>query len=125
MGNIIGLSGVIIATAISRLLTTFWYEGKVLYKKFKVSVKEYYIQQLKAFIVLIITDVIAYNICALINKLLENHFILFGLNVMIATIVSIIIIFITYSKSEEYIYLIKKLKQFRRNKMGIKENKNE
>ena len=48
-GKMIGISGVIVATAVSRLVTSFWYEGKVVFDKFEKPVRSYYLQQLKDF----------------------------------------------------------------------------
>ncbi len=47
LGRLIGMSGVILATAVSRLLTSFWYEGQVVFKKFNKPVKIYYFKQAK------------------------------------------------------------------------------
>ena len=57
LGNCLGLSGIVFATALSRIVTTVWYEPKVLYKKsFPLyKVKDYFILQLK----LLIQDVFA------------------------------------------------------------------
>ena len=45
LGYAIGVAGVIVATAVSRLLTSFWYEGKVVFNKLEKSAKEYYLIQ--------------------------------------------------------------------------------
>ena len=42
-----GLAGIIIATAISRLLTSFWYEAKVVFEKLERPVSEYFKIQAK------------------------------------------------------------------------------
>lgn len=50
LGKIIGLPGIIVATSIARLLTLFWYEPKLIYKKiFKVSFTRYWIKWCKYF----------------------------------------------------------------------------
>ena len=48
LGYIMGVAGVIVATAVSRLLTSFWYEGKVVFNKLEKSAKEYYRIQLRS-----------------------------------------------------------------------------
>ena len=67
LGMWIGLPGVIVATAISRLLTSFWYEGKVLFKKLNKSVIIYYAQQLKDFLICVVSVVICVSMSDLIN----------------------------------------------------------
>ena len=48
LGKLIGLAGIIFATSISRLLTYFWYEPRLLFGKyFGRSSKEYFIEILK------------------------------------------------------------------------------
>lgn len=66
-GMWIGLPGVIVATAISRLFTSFWYEGKVLFKKLDKSVIIYYAQQLKDFLICVVSVVICVSMSDLIN----------------------------------------------------------
>ena len=54
LGNIMGMSGILFASAISRLSTYFWYEPKLLFKNyFEESVKEYYISIVKNVILVI------------------------------------------------------------------------
>ena len=51
LGYAIGVAGVIVATAVSRLLTSFWYEGKVVLNKLEKSAKEYYLIQLRSVLI--------------------------------------------------------------------------
>lgn len=54
LGKVIGVAGVIVATALSRLLTSFWYEGKVVLEKMEKKASYYYMTQLKDFITMVI-----------------------------------------------------------------------
>lgn len=51
LGYAIGIAGVIVATAVSRLLTSFWYEGKVVFNKLEKRAKEYYLIQLRSVLI--------------------------------------------------------------------------
>lgn len=51
LGMHFGLSGIILSTTISRLVTIAWYEPYLLYKQFDQTVLKYYVQQLKYCIV--------------------------------------------------------------------------
>ena len=63
LGNIYGLSGIIIASAISRLVTYVWYEPVVLYKEyFGVGVHKFFLKQGYNILVVII-------ICFVVNVL--------------------------------------------------------
>lgn len=54
LGKVFGVAGVIVATGVSRVFTSFWYEGKVVFKRLKKNVKEYYLIQLKDLMVALI-----------------------------------------------------------------------
>ena len=62
-GKIWGVSGIIFATTFSKFLTTYWYEPIILYKKFDVAVRHYYITQIKYIIITSISLFVSYYIC--------------------------------------------------------------
>lgn len=69
----IGISGIIIATAMARILTTVWYEPIILYcKKFKKPVKEYYWLQGKYFFQSVLCAVCVYYILRDIESSLKG-----------------------------------------------------
>lgn len=63
LGKWIGITGVALATGASRLLTSFWYEGKCVYLKMGHRLGEYLCRQTYFFLVLIATGGISYCIC--------------------------------------------------------------
>lgn len=67
LGMVWGIAGVIAATAISRLLTSFWYEAKVVYHKFHKNVREYFGLQLKSFLLFIGAAGISFAACLMIQ----------------------------------------------------------
>lgn len=69
LGYVWGAAGVIVATAISRLLTSFWYEGKIVFNILGKREKEYYFIQLRN--VLVAAVIIGCSVGI-------NHFILTG-----------------------------------------------
>lgn len=107
LGKWIGVPGVIVATALSRLLTSFWYEGKVVFERFGKSVSIYYKQQLKDFL-----------ICAAVVSLslLLCRFITFGgvrgliVKLLIAVTVTLIIELTIYYRSPEFKLMTQKIK---------------
>ena len=63
LGQIIGLFGIVIATALSRLLTNFWYEPYMIQKiYFNVSSKKYFINNVINILVTIISSLIIYTL---------------------------------------------------------------
>ena len=105
-GHIIGISGVIIATAISRLVTSFWYEGRVVFKKLNKRVETYYLIQLKYLLIAIVSIII--------SVLINTRFFTEGLSGMFAKVcicmmVTIIMEFLFNRKTVEFQYTLKKL----------------
>ena len=98
-GKIMGVSGIIVATAISRLLTSFWFEGKIVFKQLKKPVNIYFKQQAKDLIVTLFSLISAFSVCALIN--------LDGLSgiiyrIFLCTIVWLLFELFFYGKTEEF-----------------------
>ena len=88
LGRMIGLAGILMATFISRILTSYWYQPYMLYKNiFKMSSKEYFLKQVKYNAVLIITYIIVNIILSYIPQLSIPMFILKGILVFIITVI--------------------------------------
>ena len=104
LGKIIGLAGIIIATAISRLLTSFWYEGKVVFQKLNKPVSEYYLRQLKDFLVCSFCVLVSLFI---INRLKMSGIIAIVCKLMIAVAVSGLIEFIVNYRTNEFKRIVK------------------
>lgn len=106
LGYIMGVSGVIVATAVSRLLTSFWYEGKVVFNKLGKSAKEYYALQLRR--VLISAIIIGSSVG--INKLIELTSI--GgmvVKVCVCTIITVTVEVLCNRKTMEFKMLVEKV----------------
>ena len=106
LGKIIGLAGILMATSISRLLTTYWFQPYMLYKKiFKTSSKGYFIKQIKYIVIVIVTAIIVHLILSFIPQVSIIMFIIKG---CISVIISMIIFFIFIRKDEETIEIKQK-----------------
>ena len=111
LGKKLGVSGIIIATAISRLLTSFWYEAKIVYDKLKEPVIEYYLIQIKELIVTIIITVV----CVFATK----KIIIDGIaGILMKLSVCIVICcfgeYVIHRKNSECRFLINKIKHLRK-----------
>lgn len=113
-GKIVGVAGVALATGFSRLVTVFWYEGKVVFKKMKVDIKEYLQQQIQG----IVTTVFIVGICLCICNSIT---VIQGLSAIIVKGVIVVVLWfvsnwIVYKNSEEWKWGIdmvyKKFKKF-------------
>ncbi len=106
LGKWIGVPGVIVATALSRILTSFWYEGKVVFERFGKDVSIYYMQQLKDFLICVAVVSISLVLC---------RFIAFGgvagliIKLLIASTVTVIIELAIYFRSPEFKLMLQKV----------------
>lgn len=106
LGKMIGVSGVIVATAISRLLTTFWYEGRVVFTKFRQSVWIYIFLQIKNFLICGISVVVTYLIC---SRLPIQGVTAIATKLLLAALISCIIVICAYSWTSEFKTMRKKI----------------
>lgn len=102
LGKIIGLSGILLATSISRILTTYWYQPYMLYKKiFKKSSKKHFIRQFKYIITLIITFIVVHMVLMLLPQISIPMFILKGIISVCITSVILIVVVIKDDETKE------------------------
>ena len=109
LGKVTGMFGILLATAISRLLTTFWYQPYILYKKiFKTKIWMYYLKQFRNIAIIILIYVI---IEPIMNLFTEISIINFVIKMIISFIISSIIIFITTLKDESTSRILDRTRQ--------------
>lgn len=109
LGQWLGTFGILLATTISLLVTSFWFEPTILFKTvFQRSQIEYWLKQIKYFLLTIFSLLICYNIFSLMSNSL--------ISVLVEIIVVIIItvsLFVTVNihqpEVKEMIMLIKQL----------------
>lgn len=102
-GHFFGLFGILFATAISRIFTTFWFYPLMLYKKiFKRSAIEYFVYQLKYFLLVVFAFIVSYLFTRGISDINIWNFILKGI---ILTIVTNFLFFICLCKTDEWKYI--------------------
>lgn len=116
LGLFMGITGIIFASAISRIATYVWYEPKVLFKEyFGMSPKYYFIDTIKntIFIGIITTVIYMFNIFVKWNAYSWDKLFIK------ATVVAIICIgasFVVYSKSQGVKMIVSKIKQIKSSK---------
>ena len=95
-----GLIGIFLGTIISTLTTSLWIEPYVLYKNyFKISLKDYFVRLFKYLGVTIISYLIVYILCNLINISAIVDLIL---KLIICIVVPIILYVICFRKTNEF-----------------------
>lgn len=94
LGREFGTAGILIATPISKFMTQFWYEPRILYKKvFNRPYRFFWIQQIKFVVITIVCIVINQTICCLlpgtISGILARAFISLAVTVSVLVFTNI------------------------------------
>ncbi len=104
LGQFYGLIGIVGATVIARLMYAWWREPQILFGcYFKSSPKSYYISYIKRIVLCTIMIVVISLVCNLVN--ISNIYINFIVKGIICCILSAVIFYIIYCKSEAMRYL--------------------
>ena len=100
LGKVIGLSGIIFATSISKISTYFWFEPNILFKNFfKKKPIYYYIEYIKNTVLIFICIGLCYIPVHFITKISIIHWIL---KALICIIIVNLIYFIRYYSTKEF-----------------------
>lgn len=106
LGRQIGIAGVALATGLSRLFTSFWYEGKYVYLKMGHRLGEYLRRQAGFFLVLIITGAISYYICSRLSMTGISAVLIKGL---VSLFIAIAALAVTGSRTEEWEWMVQRI----------------
>lgn len=108
LGKAIGLFGILLSTAIARLVTNTWYDPYIVYKVgFEKSFGKYVIKYIKYIITLFIAGIPAYLLCSLVKF---SPFINVLLKMTICTVVPNIIIIALFYNTKEMKYILRLIK---------------
>lgn len=108
LGKTMGLIGILLATSISRLVTSVPYEPYVLYKfYFNESVTSYFFEQIKYLIILFITGIVCYFATAYI---VVNSLFSFILKGCIVFILTNIFFYIAFHNNPAFLDVVSKIK---------------
>lgn len=103
LGKLIGLAGILLATSLSKLLTCFWYEPKLLYNDyFKKPCGLYFIEMLKGTVVIAISVALAWIATM---WLIPASWIELMIKGVIVAFVSVIMIVVFYHKTEGFLMI--------------------
>ena len=104
LGNIWGLFGVYLATAISRLLTNVWYEPYAVFKYgLKMQVRNYYLKYIEFLLILILTGGVCYWLCTIVNFTSVMNVLI---KIVICTIIPNVFFLLCFFRRKECKYLL-------------------
>lgn len=110
LGKWIGLAGIIVASAIARLSTYFWYEPKLLFQEyFESSSKKYYVDLLKH--VLVITVMIV-GLSFLVSHISVRSWAMLFTEIILVGGISTVVFLVAYHRTPGYQTIVEKVKQF-------------
>lgn len=108
MGKLMGVSGVLFASAIARLTTYFWYEPNLLFKGyFDEKVRKYYIPLAKN-VIFTITLIIVFVILS--RYFIINSWFELIIKAVIVAFVTLIAVIVVYSRTEGYKMVMNRIK---------------
>lgn len=103
LGKWMGLGGIIIATALAKLLTIFWYEPRVLFREvFKCGQIKYWIYIFKQ----LLLSAVCVSIVFFLTKMLPGSLLFMLLKILISGIVTGVIFVIGNLKTVELKYIL-------------------
>lgn len=108
LGNVIGIAGIFVATAIARLLTTTWIDPYLIHKyEFKTPLRKFFKKYLKYCIVFVLGYLICYSITIQLKTIGILDLIV---KAIIVVIVPNVLTIAVFHKTEEYIGIVERIK---------------
>lgn len=100
LGKFLGISGILFATSISKLLTYFWYEPRILYREFfEKKVSQYYLSFLGNAALMLFSGGICYFILRLFQK---TDILTWLVKAIICFAVVNVVYYLRYRKTEDF-----------------------
>lgn len=110
MAKVFGVAGVLFASAIARLLTYFWYEPVLLFRKyFSASSLSYFASILKN---ILVTILVIYANKLLFNRIIVNGWIMLFVKALCIGFVSLMITLLFYARTEGVKIIFDKVMKF-------------
>lgn len=101
-GKLYGLVGILGATAISKIFTTFWYESRLVFKR--IFKKNSFIYYKDSLIIVLIIGIISLIDYILNINFINNYLMNFFIKEFIYCIIYILVIIFLYRKNENYLF---------------------
>lgn len=118
LGKIYGVTGILFATFLARLVTNIWYDPYSIFKYgFDEKVKSYFIRYGIMFLVVTITYTLTYLCCLPIQNVVDNMYVVLIYKLLVCIFIPNIIFVIVYRKNKDFVYL--KTKGMQMIKCGI------
>lgn len=109
LAKIIGISGILFASALAQLLTYFWYEPRLLFQQyFEEGTSEYFLSIFKN---LLTTFFLIAVLLLILQNFTIDTWVSFFIKAFFVAIISVIFIILTHHQRNEFKQLVKRLKK--------------
>ena len=109
LGKIMGLAGILLASALSRLSTYIWYEPQILFKEyFEVGAQNYYLSIVKNFVLIVVVFVVG---SAMANKIIVDSIWRWIVKALIVGTFCVTFAMLAYWSSDGVVYIRKRIKE--------------
>lgn len=109
LGKIMGLAGILLASALSRLSTYIWYEPRILFKEyFEVGPQNYYLSIVKNFALIVVVFIISSVIA---NKIIADSIWTWIVKALIVGIFCVTFAMFVYWNSDGIVYIRRRIKE--------------
>lgn len=121
--NIVGIKGVLISTIFSLLVVGYpWLIFNINHNLFYINIKQYLLRLLEYMIIICLCSVCTYQICKVING--QNLLLICFIRMVICCLVSNVLFYIFFRKTNENIYLMSIYKRILKKCVGLLNDKN-
>lgn len=110
LANIMGITGVLFASAVARLLTYFWYEPVLLFKKYFGESSLVYFRHIV--VNMFITVLIAGLEYVTLGKIVPNNWLMFIIKALIIGISSLALVMLFYARTGGFKLILERVKSF-------------
>lgn len=102
LGKLFGVPGILAATFIAKLVSQYWYEPIILFREFGKPVKQFYFNQIKQLLVMILASCISVLICYIFG----NNIFYILIRAIISSLIAVIMVWLFNCKSKAMSYII-------------------
>ncbi len=96
LGLLFGVPGILAATFIAKIVSQYWYEPKILFQKFGIPVRIFFINQIKQVVIMLLAAAISMIICSFIG----DSLICIIIKALFSAIIAVLCVWVFNRKSE-------------------------
>lgn len=96
LGNLFGVPGILSATFLAKIVSQYWYEPMILFKKFDKPFFQFYANQIKQVVVMLVAVVLSMVIC----NFMDDNIVCFFVRIIISVMIAVLMVGVFNYKSK-------------------------